>query len=52
MRIDFYDVDNELPFGMVARIPDGGNWSTSVCPSFNAPNFACDARIFAPSVSK
>ena len=51
VEIDFYDVDVELPFGLVARIPDGGAWSTSVCASFNAPNFACDSRLFAPNVS-
>ena len=50
--IDFYDVDAELPFGLVARIPDGGEWSTSVCPSFDSANFACDNRVFAPSVNK
>ena len=52
MIIDFYDVDAELPFGLVARIPDGGEWSTSVCPSFDSANFACDNRVFAPSVNK
>ena len=52
VRIDSYKVDGELPFGMAARIPDGGAWSTSVCPSFSAPNLACDARVFAPNVSK
>jgi hypothetical protein len=49
--IDFYDVDAELPFGTIARLPDGGAWSTSVCPSFNAANTACDNRLFAPNVS-
>ncbi len=50
--IDSYDVDAELPFGVAGRIPDGGAWSTSVCPSFNAPNVVCDSRIFAPVVSR
>jgi hypothetical protein len=50
--IDSYDVDEELPFGMAARIPDGGKWSTSVCASFNAPNYACDSRMFAPVANR
>lgn len=52
VEIDFYDVDAPLLFGMAARIPDGGAWSTSVCPSVNSPNAACDSRVFAPSVSR
>jgi hypothetical protein len=52
VRIDFYDVDAELPFGIAARIPDGGKWSTSVCASFGGANYACDSRVFAPSVNR
>jgi large repetitive protein len=52
VRIDFYDIDDPTPFGIVARIPDGGPWSMSVCPSFNAPNVACDSRMYAPAVKK
>jgi hypothetical protein len=53
VRIDFYDIDDPTPFGMVARIPDGiGSWSMSVCPSFNAPNIACDSRLYGPTVRK
>ena len=33
VRIDYYDIDDPTPFGLVARIPDGGPWSMSVCPS-------------------
>lgn len=52
VRIDFYDIDDPTPFGIVARVPDGGAWSMSVCPTFNAPNTACDSRVFAPAVRK
>lgn len=52
VEIDFYDVDNNLPFNMAARIPDGGDWNLSVCPSVNAPNVTCDSRVFAPTVGK
>jgi hypothetical protein len=52
VRIDFYDIDDPTPFGMVARVPDGGAWSMSVCPSFGTPNIACDSRLFAPAVRK
>ncbi len=52
VRIDFYDIDDPTPFGMVARIPDGGAWSLSVCPSFGLPNIACDSRLYAPTVKK
>jgi hypothetical protein len=52
VRIDFYDIDDPTPFGMVARIPDGGKWSMSVCPSFATPNVACDSRLYAPAVRK
>jgi hypothetical protein len=52
VRIDYYDIDDPTPFGLVARIPDGGPWSMSVCPSVNAPNIACDSRVYAPAVRK
>lgn len=52
VKIDDYDVDEELPFSMAARIPDGGDWNRSVCRTFNAPNIACDARVYAPSISR
>jgi hypothetical protein len=52
VRIDFYDIDDPTPFGIVARIPDGGAWSMSACPSFGAPNIACNSRVFAPAVRK
>jgi hypothetical protein len=52
VRIDAYELDDITPFGLAARIPDGGEWSLSVCPSFNAPNIACDSRMYAPAVKK
>lgn len=52
VRIDYYDIDDPTPFGLVARIPDGGPWSMSVCPSVNAPNIACNSRLYAPAVRK
>ena len=52
VKLDDYDVDGELPFSMAARIPDGGPWNRSVCRSFNAPNIACDARVFAPTIRR
>ena len=52
VRIDYYDIDDPTPFGLVARIPDGGSWSMSVCPSFNTPNTACDSRLYTPAIRK
>ena len=52
VRIDYYDIDDPTLFGLVARIPDGGPWSMSVCPSVNAPNIACNSRLYAPAVRK
>lgn len=52
VRIDSYDIDDPTPFGVVARVPDGREWSTSVCASFDAANIACDNRMFAPAISK
>ena len=52
VRIDYYDIDDPTPFGIVARVPDGGSWSMSVCPSFNAPNTACNSRLYTPAIRK
>ena len=52
VRIDYYDIDDPTPFGLVARIPDGGSWSLSVCPSFSTPNTACDSRLYTPAIRK
>lgn len=52
VRIDYYDINDPTPFGLVARIPDGGSWSMSVCPSFNTPNTACDSRLYTPAIRK
>ena len=52
VRIDYYDIDDPTPFGIVARVPDGESWSMSVCPSFNAPNTACNSRLYTPAIRK
>jgi hypothetical protein len=52
VRIDYYDIDDPTPFGLVARVPDGKAWTMSACPTFNQPNLACDDRVFAPNIRK
>jgi hypothetical protein len=52
VRIDYYDIDDPTPFGLVARVPDGKNWTMSACPTFNKPNMGCDDRVFAPAIRK
>ena len=52
VRIDHYEITDRTPFGVAARVPDGGSWSLSVCPSFDAPNIACDSRLYTPAIQK
>ncbi len=37
VMIDFYDVDAELPFGLAARIPDGGRGAPPSAPASTPP---------------
>jgi hypothetical protein len=50
--IDSYQVEQEPLTGAIGRVPDGGEWSDSVCPSFNAANFLCSERAFMSAVRK